>query len=61
MLAALLSIAAAAGLTLWGLQVMNSVEDQATDTLVRRLMHVLFAGFYFVVLVGLSAVLIYVV
>jgi len=61
MLAALLSIAAAAGLTLWGLQAMNNAEERATDTLVRRLMHVLFAGFYFVVLVGLSAVLIYVV
>lgn len=59
MLAALLTIAAATGLTLWGLQVVSSAEDQATDTLVRRLMHVLFASFYFVVLVGLSAVLIY--
>lgn len=61
MLAALLTIAAATGLTLWGLQVVSSAEDGATDTLVRRLMHVLFASFYFVVLVGLSAVLIYVV
>lgn len=61
MLAALLSIAAATGLTLWGLQVMSSVEEGATDTLVRRLMHILFASFYFVVLVGLSALLIYVV
>lgn len=61
MLAALLSIAAATGLTLWGLQVMSSAENRATDMLVRRLMNVLFAGFYFVVLVGLSAFLIYVV
>lgn len=61
MIAALLSIAAATGLTVWGLQVLTTAEERTTDNVVRRLMHALFAGFYFVVLVGLSVVLIYVV